>query len=297
MRTETRWERRRPTPLLDVRLFSDRRFSGAAVAVFVLFMADYVVFFLANQYLNYVLGWGPAHAGLALVPPVLGTVIAIPFVPLLLRRCGARVTIALALLVCALGAGLLVAMAGSGSYMAIAPGMFVFWMGLGIGMAPPTEGILNSLPDAKHGVASAVNDLSRELGAALGIAVAGAAFNAGYRFDVRSALASHTSSLSKTMIDSPAAALQAIGKAAGHNETRLRAIITHGVLQGWRIAFIISAAALLLGAIFVARRYPGRAAERELGRSITQMGPSIPDEHRSSDAGGAASERWSCLVG
>jgi hypothetical protein len=69
------------------------------------------------------------------------------------------------------------------------------------------------------------------------------------------------------MSDSPAAALQAIGKAAGHNETRLRAIITHGVLQGWRIAFIISAAALLLGAIFVARRYPGRAAERELGRA------------------------------
>src|SRR6202022_1258278 len=95
------WELRCATPLLDVRLFSDRRFGSAAAAVFVLFLADYAVFFLANQYMSYVLGWGPAHAGLALLPPVIGTVVAIPFVPVLTRRCGARVAITLALLLCA----------------------------------------------------------------------------------------------------------------------------------------------------------------------------------------------------
>jgi hypothetical protein len=44
----------------------------------------------------------------------------------------------------------------------------------------------------------------------------------------------------------------------------MRAIVTHGVLQGWRIAFVIFAACLLLGAAFVARRYPGRAEDLEL---------------------------------
>lgn len=271
------WERRCSAPLLDVCLFADRRFSAAAITVFLLFFVDYAVFFLANQYLNYVLGWGPAHAGLALVPPVIGTVVAIPFVPALMRRCGGGFTMSLALSVCAVGTAVLVAMSGRAGYMAIAPGLFIFWIGLGLGMAPPTAAILDAIPDVKHGVASAVNDLSRELGAALGIALAGAAFNAGYRADVTAAIGTRHDVVARTIIDSPAAGLRSIAGRTDPHGDRLRAVVAHGVLDGWRIAFVLFTGCLLIGAALVALRHPRPAEESAaaLGGPGTRPAPAL----------------------
>ncbi len=59
--------------------------------------------------------------------------------------------------------------------------MLVTGVGLGLGMTPATNAIVESLPAAKQGLASAVNDTSREMGGAFGIAIVGSAFTAGYR--------------------------------------------------------------------------------------------------------------------
>ena len=68
----------------------------------------------------------------------------------------------------------------------------VIGTGAALAMTPATNAIIASLPRAKQGVAPAVNDTARELGAAFGIAVLGSAFNIGYRHDIERGVAPST---------------------------------------------------------------------------------------------------------
>lgn len=251
------WELRHPLPLLDVRLFADARFGASSVALFAMFFADFAMLFLVFQYEVYVLDYGTLKAALGVVPPALGLMAAVPLTPMLVRRFGRRILIAFALLVCALGTELSSAIAGdTGSYLALLVGTTVLWTGLGLGMVAPTTAILEAVPKAKQGVASAVNDLTRELGAAFGIAITGSAFNAAYREDVKEALGDDPAGgLATTIVDSPAAGLAALEAREGDSSSLVQ-VIEQGVMQGWRTAFIITSAVLLVSALFVGWRYP-----------------------------------------
>lgn len=261
------WELRTSRPLLDMRLFRKPLFAAATVAVFILFFGDFFIFFLTNQYMNYALGWGPAKTALMFMPPAAGVAVGILLVRPMLNRYGRRATTTIAILMCATGAALIAATSGTVGYGAIVPGLVVFWVGMGLGMASPTEAILNALPDAKHGVASAVNDLSRELAAAMGIAVAGACFNAGYRGEVGSLLQGYDSSVVGTVRDSPAAALELGSETSRISVDEVRSIVQEGVLAGWRIAFIVLPVLTLIAALFVARRHPSHAEETASART------------------------------
>src|SRR5690606_4704077 len=84
-------------------------------------------------------------------------------------------------LVCS-GLALLATMASvEGGYLSILPGLLVMGLGMGFTMTPSTEAITESLPAEKQGVASALNDTTREVGGSLGIALLGSLVSAGYR--------------------------------------------------------------------------------------------------------------------
>ncbi len=262
-----RWELRHPDPLLDVRLLLDGRFGAGAGALFFLFFAHFALFFLSIQYQGYVLGSSTLESALGVVPPVLGYGLT-PVGPLLARRIGRRAVIVLAMLLAAFGAVVCAGMAVAGveSYWTFAIGAGLIWSGVGLAMAPPTEMIIESVPREKQGVASAVNDLSRELSAALGIAIAGSAFNAAYRGSVDDHAAGLPAQVGETLLASPAAALQlAAERPDGAALTR---VVQDGVIAGWIWGFAIVAAVLLLGAMLVARRCPGRAEERRMASPL-----------------------------
>ena len=67
------------------------------------------------------------------------------------------------------------------SYRHFWTGLVLFAFGMALASTPATTAITNSLPVEKQGVASAVNDVSREVGSALGIAIVGAILNTTYR--------------------------------------------------------------------------------------------------------------------
>lgn len=69
----------------------------------------------------------------------------------------------------------------SGGYLAVLPGMLAMGLGMGLSMPPSTEAITGALPPERQGVASALNDVAREFGTALGVALLGALLSAGYR--------------------------------------------------------------------------------------------------------------------
>jgi hypothetical protein len=75
-----------------------------------------------------------------------------------------------------------------GGYLTILPGMLAMGLGMGLAMTPSTEAITGSLPRSRQGVASALNDVTRELGSALGVALLGAVLTAGYQSSMDSRL-------------------------------------------------------------------------------------------------------------
>ena len=256
-----RWELRHRHPLLDVRLLMDARFGAGCATLFFAFFAHFAMYFLAIQYLIYVLGWSTLHAAFGVALPAMGMATT-PLGPVLSRRFGRRIVIVAAMAVCVLGALVCVAMAASGGrdYWTFAVGAGLLWSGVATAMAPPTEMITEAVPDEKQGVASAVNDLARELAAAAGIAVCGSMFNTFYRASVEDRTALLPADVGELALASPGAALAAAGRTPDPALTV--DVVQDGILAGWNGALTMTAIVTMLGAVLVWRRCPSLSEER-----------------------------------
>ncbi|MFM9108913.1 MAG: MFS transporter [Chloroflexota bacterium] len=173
-------ERRAAHPLLDLAAFRNRRFSGGAAVVLLLFMAMSGLMFLASQFTQNVLGYSPLQAGFAQLPVTLGVIAMTPLNVPLAGRFGPRRIAAAGLLLMAAGLGLVQLWAVDAGYLPIGASFSLIGIGLGLAMAPATSSILGSLPMTQAGVASGVNDLTRDFGGALGVAIMGALASVSY---------------------------------------------------------------------------------------------------------------------
>ncbi|MBK6311596.1 MAG: MFS transporter [Candidatus Microthrix sp.] len=178
------WELRSPHPMLDVSFFSNPRFSAASATITLVFFALFGSTFLLTQYFQFVLDYSPLKAGVLTAPVALGIMTAGPLAPRLVERIGTKLVVMAGLGV----VGVALLCYGSEFLMESVPlGMgvrLVFGWGMGLVMPPATESIMGSLPKARAGVGSAVNDTTRQTGGALGVAVIGSIFAAQYRSKV-----------------------------------------------------------------------------------------------------------------
>ncbi|MFN8026417.1 MAG: MFS transporter [Acidimicrobiia bacterium] len=180
-------ELRTEKPLLDPRLFSHRGFATGSASLFLQFFAMFGFFFVSLQFLQLVLGYSTLEAALALLPMSLLILPISVAAGTLSERYGHKLVGGTGLAVSAVGFALF-AMLGTGSgFWPFVATTLVIGAGAALAMTPATNAIVASLPRAKQGVASAVNDTARELGAAFGVAVLGA-FNTGYRHSIDSHL-------------------------------------------------------------------------------------------------------------
>ena len=167
------WELHVDHPMLDVSFFSNPRFSAASIAITLVFFAMFGSIFFLSQYLQFVLAYTPLQAGVRIIPVAVALMIAAPLSSVLVARFGTKIIVTLGLVTVS-GALLLLSRANSSSgYGLVFAVLVILGLGLGIAMAPATDSIMGSLPPAKAGVGSAVNDTTREIGGALGVAVLG----------------------------------------------------------------------------------------------------------------------------
>ena len=162
-----------PYPMLDLRYFRDRRFSVASVGMMLTFFAMFGSFFLVAQYFQLVLGYSPLESGLLQLPMAVVMMSIAPQVPKLVARFGVSRVVPVGLGFTAVGLFMFSTL-GTGSsvwqvYLAILP----MGMGMATTMTPLTTLIMTSVPLGRAGVGSAMNDTTRELGGALGVAVLG----------------------------------------------------------------------------------------------------------------------------
>ena len=167
------WEMRRDDPMLDMSLFRNRSFSAGSVALALLFFAMAGTVFLQAQYLQFVLEYTPLAAGLALVPAAIGMLLGTGAGAHLAEMHGGRIAVTAGTLIATAGVAVQAAFVDGGSYVPTGIGLLLFGLGAGVAMPPATEMIMATLPPARAGVGSAVNDTVREFGGALGVAVVG----------------------------------------------------------------------------------------------------------------------------
>ena len=185
--TFIRWERRSDHPMLDVGVFTNMRFTAGSVSVAFAFFALFGFIFMVTQYFQFVRGYGTLEAGVRTVPFALFTGMAAPLSAKLASASAPRRS----------------SLPGWHRWPSGSPGPLATrrrrrtgwssgrcssWVAaLGLVNAPATEAIMGSLPPAKAGVGSAVNDTARELGGTLGVAIIGSLFASVYSTQARRA--------------------------------------------------------------------------------------------------------------
>lgn len=174
------WENHTEHPLLDLSFFADARFSAASIAVTLVFFAMFGSVFFASQYLQFVLGYSALKSGAALLPVAAVLMIAAPASALLVGRIGTKAVVTFGLTLVALGLYLFSFTTADSGYGPIAAMLMIIGVGMGLAMAPATDSIMGSLPPEKAGIGSAVNDTTREIGGALGVAILGSITTATY---------------------------------------------------------------------------------------------------------------------
>ncbi|WP_371651354.1 MULTISPECIES: MFS transporter [unclassified Streptomyces] len=169
------------SPLLDIRLFHHRGFSGAVLADLLTILGLSGLVFFLSQFLQLVQGRSPLEAGLIELPAAVGAVGAGLAAGYAARRASVRSAVAVGL--AAVGAALAACVAISADTGVVALGIALFVGGLGAGLAftVTADVILSSVPKEQAGAASAVSETAYELGAALGIALLGSVVTGIYR--------------------------------------------------------------------------------------------------------------------
>jgi hypothetical protein len=157
------------------------RFRTGSAVITTAFFAMFGFFFLNTQYLQFARGYSPLLAGLSTLPLAVSLVIVSPRSASAAARFGSGPVMGAGFTSIALGFSLLALVGPTTSYTVLALAYVLLGGGMGITTAPATGSIMSAVPQAKAGVGSAVNDTTRELGGALGIAVLGSIVNAAYR--------------------------------------------------------------------------------------------------------------------
>jgi len=178
------WERRSEHPMLPLGLFRDRRFATGSGVITLAFFVMFGFFFLMTQYLQFAKNYSPLAAGAASLPLALMFVVFSPRSAALAERYGAGRVMAFGLMIVAAGFTILSAVTINTPYITIAVAFALLGIGMSFTAAPATSEIMTSVPLSKAGVGSAVNDTTRELGGALGIALLGSIANTAYRSNI-----------------------------------------------------------------------------------------------------------------
>jgi EmrB/QacA subfamily drug resistance transporter len=175
------WELRIDHPMLDIRFFENPRFTVANAAMTMIFFAMFGSMFLVTQYLQNVLDYTALEAGIRMLPMAGLMVIVGPRAPRLVERIGSKLVVTLGLALSTIGLVGLATLSATSGYAQVLVAMAVMSIGIGLTMGPATESIMGSLPKEKAGVGSAMNDTTREVGGALGVAIIGSVLAASYR--------------------------------------------------------------------------------------------------------------------
>jgi EmrB/QacA subfamily drug resistance transporter len=270
------WERRTAHPMLDMTFFQNARFTAASVGVMLAYFALFGSMFLLSQLLQFVLGYSALDAGVRLLPFALSMAVFSPVSTKLDERFGTKLVVAGGMGTVAV-ALLWLATRGDGStYLAYLPGMLLMGTGVALTWAPTTESIMGSLPAAKAGVGSAVNDTVREVGGALGVAVLGSIMASQYTGAISSTTAALPTDAAHAAGDSLGGAVVVAQQIGGTTGPAVLDAARGAYMNGFGLALTVAAVVAAAGAAVAAIWLPARAGESEVATSDADVVEVLP---------------------
>ncbi|HSB86207.1 MAG TPA: MFS transporter, partial [Ilumatobacteraceae bacterium] len=260
------WELHTPRPMLDVRLFRLRGFSTGTLALTVQFLCLFGFFLVGLQFLLLVLGFGALHSAICVLPLAMIVMPLSRIAPHLIEKFGQRAVMSSGLGCLGAGLAIMAQLQGDSSYWHFLAGLVVFGLGMAFTSTPATTAIVSSLPLAKQGVGSAVNDVSRELGSALGIAILGSLFNAGYSHAVGRATAALPPAAAHAVSESAGAGF-AVAAQLGPDGRQLAGAVRNAFAAGLGDAMKVGAVIAILTAAYTLWRAPRRGSTNAVNRA------------------------------
>jgi EmrB/QacA subfamily drug resistance transporter len=257
------WERKVTSPLLDISTFSDRGLASGVATITIVFAVMFGIFLVLFPFLQAVLGWSALRSAIAMLPMAAVMMPTSTMAPRIAGRVGSRTTMLAGVTLFSSGLALLALRASvEGGYLSVLPGLMIVGFGMGLTMTPATTAITETLPPEKQGVASALNDTSREIGGAVGMALLGSVLSAAFRTEITNSLIG----LPDQAVDAAGEGIaNAFGVAAqltqsGKADEALRIIdaAKHSFVSAWTssmwVGVVLSAIAVGVLAVFGPRR-------------------------------------------
>ncbi|MCP9621274.1 MFS transporter [Nocardia otitidiscaviarum] len=260
------WELRVRTPVLNMRLFRIRRFAVPALAITVSYFCAFGFLFLITQYFQGVKELSPLEFGIHSLPFALAVGIGAPAATLIAQRVGATAVIVTGVLVLA------VAMYIAGQTTVETPylgpvlvSMVLMGIGFAVVQGPATESIMGSVPLEEAGAGSAVNDTTREVGGALGVALLGSIMSSIYADRVSGRIAAVPEAIMNAQqkelaSNTPISVLEIMKAPLNPLLEQPRADLVHAMkvaaLEGSHAASMVAVGTLVVCAVIVAVALP-----------------------------------------
>jgi EmrB/QacA subfamily drug resistance transporter len=248
-------ELRTPNPMLDLRYFRDRRFSVSSGGMTLIFFAMFGTFFLVSQYFQLVLGYTALESGLFQLPMAVVMMGLSPQVPKLVDRFGVARVVPVGLSSVTIGL-VLFSLLGVDSSIWLVYGPILFLAaGMAFTMTPLTTQIMAAVPVSKAGVGSAMNDTTRELGGALGVAVLGSLVTSTYTASLSDAV-SGLSGAQRAAAESGLVGAFGVAQQLGAGGGALVEAAQQAFVDGIGVAALTGAAIVALAAVVSYRLLP-----------------------------------------
>jgi EmrB/QacA subfamily drug resistance transporter len=250
------WELHTPEPMLDIRYFKNPAFSTGTGGMVLIFMSMFGVMFLVTQYLQLVRGYSPLGAAIRLLPNAPLMILIAPFTPRLSVRFGAHKTVAAGMVCVGTGLLLLRALDVNTPFPYILGALCLSTAGFALAMSPMTASIMSAVPPRRAGAGSATNDASRELGAALGVAVMGSLAASKYTTAVDPITADLPTRLRDAARGSIAGAVRAAASLPGPVGRALRGAADVAFIDGLHLAVTAGGLLAFSAAVIMYRFFP-----------------------------------------
>jgi EmrB/QacA subfamily drug resistance transporter len=258
------WELHTEHPMLDLRFFENPRFSAASGGITLVFLSLFGTLFLLTQYLQSVLGYSTVQAGAVLLPQAVTMMILAPMSSTFVEKVGNKIVVATGLLLVAIALALFTTFGTDINPIHLIAVTMLMGAGMANVIAPCTDSIMGSLPRNKAGVGSAVNDTTRQMGGAIGVAVFGSLMASHFTSKVADGLAGAVPAQIIGQVGDNIG--QAVGvatevPAAQPYSTQILGVSKDAFVGGLHTVGLVAAGITLLAALFVAVFLPARARD------------------------------------
>ena len=242
------WQLRTRTPMLDMALFKNRSFAISSLTLTLVFLAMSGVFFSMSQLMQLVLGYSALESSLRIIPLMLPMMFVSPVVPLIVKKIGARTTITIGLVLTSIAFVIMSTWTKDMTYWHLFGTMLTMMLGISLAMTPGTNILMASVPRNRSGMGSAMNDTTRELGGALGVAVLGAILSATYASNIAETASHFPAQIREGLESSLAVALQVAHQLGPAAQSVVDAAMT-AFMDGMNHAAIVAAGIIFSAAL------------------------------------------------